>query len=74
MFYATVMVCWISLGCLLATSPDNPYEGVNACKTETARMGENLSTPPWLSYGPPDEVLSKCLSEEEYLHLTEVVE
>ena len=55
--YATALICWISLGCLLALSPENPYEEVDACKTETVRMEESLSSPPWLSYGPPDEVI-----------------
>lgn len=72
MFYATAMVCWIGIGCLLATSPNNTYNDAVACQAEVVRMEEALSTPPWFPYGPPNEVDGKCLSEADWKHLTEV--
>ena len=69
--YATVMVCWFALGCLLATSPDNPYLNPNDCDTEVVRMVEALSSPPWFPYGPPEELFSRCLSETDYNHMLE---
>ena len=74
MFYATVMVCWFAIGCLLATSPDNPYTDADACNIEAVRMDSALSTPPWFPYGPPDELTAKCLAEKDYTHMLELGE
>lgn len=71
MFYATAMICWLSIGCLLATSPTNPYSDKAVCKTEAVRMHDSLSSPPWFPYGPPDELTAKCLSEPDYKHMLE---
>ena len=74
MFYATAMICWLSIGCLLATSPDNPYADETACLIEVVRMDSSLSSTPWFPYGPPDELTAKCLSEKDYTHMLELGE
>lgn len=70
--YATVMVCWLTIGCLMATSQNNPFSDQEACEAEVSRMQEALSTPPWFPYGPPNELNAKCLSQEELDHMLEV--
>jgi len=66
MFHATIIVCWLAMGCMLGESSKNPFPDKQVCEVEAARMYNDLTTPPWMDgLGPPEQAEAKCLTQEE---------
>jgi len=67
MLYATIIACWMGLGCMLAESDMNPFEDRLACETEVERMVPIMKTYVDPQWGVAREVIGSCLTKQELM-------
>lgn len=65
--YATVIACWLGLGCMLAESDRATFtpDTMAACEVEVERMVPIMESYVDLRWGYPSEVIGKCVTQTE---------